>query len=122
MTTTADGCKLIGGGRVVSHHDYRSSKKKNIFKLEQEFDGCNPYMKFGRNPIKMTKLESPQQWTGRRTEGWTDKPKAKELRKLAGGALINVPTIVSCHTQTEVIGLSRGYTWGKFLISRAVIS
>ena len=23
-----------------------------IFELEQEFDGSNPYMKFGRNPIK----------------------------------------------------------------------
>ena len=25
---------------------------KFVFKLEQEFDGSNPYMKYGRNPIK----------------------------------------------------------------------
>ena len=25
---------------------------KSIFELEQEFDGSNPYMKFGRNQIK----------------------------------------------------------------------
>ena len=30
---------------------------KSVFELEREFDGNNPYMKFGRNPIKMTKLE-----------------------------------------------------------------
>ena len=27
-------------------------KKKNLFKLDREFDGSNPYMQFGRNPIK----------------------------------------------------------------------
>ena len=25
---------------------------KLVFVIEQEFDGSNPYMKFGRNPIK----------------------------------------------------------------------
>ena len=46
---------------VVGHfyglRAYRSTEKKTVFKLEREFDGSNPYMKFGRNPIKMTKLE-----------------------------------------------------------------
>ena len=27
-------------------------RTKLVFKLEQEFDESNPYMKFGRNPIK----------------------------------------------------------------------
>ena len=52
MTTTGNGCKLIGGSHFVGHLDYCSSEKKNIFKLEPEFDGSNPFMKFGRNPIK----------------------------------------------------------------------
>ena len=37
-----------------------------IFKLEREFDRRNPYMKFERNPIKMTELE----W--QRTDRQTD--------------------------------------------------
>ena len=32
-------------------------RTKPIFKLEREFDGSYPYLKFGRNPIKMTELE-----------------------------------------------------------------
>ena len=36
---------------------------KPIFKLEWEFDESNPYMKFERNLIKMTKWEWPQQQT-----------------------------------------------------------
>ena len=31
-------------------------RTKLVFKLEHEFDGNNRYMKFERNPIKMTKL------------------------------------------------------------------
>ena len=29
---------------------------KPVFKLEREVNESNPYMKFGRNPIKMTEL------------------------------------------------------------------
>ena len=36
---------------------------KPIFKYEQYFDESSPYMKFGRNQCKMTKLESPQMQT-----------------------------------------------------------
>ena len=43
--------KLIDDGHFVSHLGYRSSNKTCI-KIEQEYDGNNPYMKFGRNPIK----------------------------------------------------------------------
>ena len=50
MTTTADGCKLIGGGHFVGHLDNRLAEKL-IFELETGFDGSNPYMKFGRNLI-----------------------------------------------------------------------
>ena len=52
MTTTADGCKLIGGGHFVGHLDHSLSEKKNIYELEPGFDISNPYMKFGRNQIK----------------------------------------------------------------------
>ena len=52
MTTTADGCKLIGGGHFVGHLGYHSCMHGPIFKLEPEFDRSNPYMKFGRYKIK----------------------------------------------------------------------
>ena len=43
---------------------------KRIFKLEREVDGSNPYMKFGRNPIKndwirvttTADIDSPDRW------------------------------------------------------------
>ena len=41
-------------------------QKKNVFKLEREFDDD---MKFRKIRLKMTKLERPQQWTDRRTDG-----------------------------------------------------
>ena len=56
MTTTADGCKLIGGGHFVGHLDYRTSEK-NIFELEPEFDRSNSYMNLEEIRLKMTKLE-----------------------------------------------------------------
>ena len=42
---------LIGGGHFVSHLGYQMSHKTRI-QLKREVDGSNPYMKFGRNPIK----------------------------------------------------------------------
>ena len=43
--------KLIGGGHFVGHLVI-VRLTKFVFELEQEFDGSNPYMKFGRNTIK----------------------------------------------------------------------
>ena len=45
-----------GGGHFLGHFGYRSSENP-VFELELEFDISNPYMKFGRNPIKMAELE-----------------------------------------------------------------
>ena len=75
MTTTANKCKLKGGCHFVGHLDNRSSEKKNISDLEPEFDGSNPYMKFGRNLIKndlvrVTTTEDGQ--TDRRKDIQTD--------------------------------------------------
>ena len=50
MRMQIGGCK--GGSHFYSLPAYRSTERKNVFKLEQEFDERNPYMKFGRNPIK----------------------------------------------------------------------
>ena len=55
VTTTADERKMISGGHFVGHLGYSLSDKPQ-FELEPEFDGSKPYMKFGRNLIKMTKL------------------------------------------------------------------
>ena len=55
-TTTAERFKLIGGGHF-SAILVIVCLTKLIFKLAPGFDGSNPYMKNGRNPIKMTKLE-----------------------------------------------------------------
>ena len=51
------GTKLIKMTLIVGSHfygllTYRLTERKNVFKLEREFDESNPYMKFGRNPIK----------------------------------------------------------------------
>ena len=43
---------LIGGSHFYGLLACRSTEIKNVFKLEGEFDESNPYMKFGRNPIK----------------------------------------------------------------------
>ena len=48
MTTTAD---IDMGGHFVGHFGYHMSDK-TVFELEREVDRSNPYMKFGRNPIK----------------------------------------------------------------------
>ena len=40
------------GGHFYGLLAYRSTEKKTVFKLKREFDGSNPYMKFGSNPIK----------------------------------------------------------------------
>ena len=48
------------GPRVVTTlygHLVIARRTKPVFELEQEFDGHNPHMKFGRNLTKMTKLE-----------------------------------------------------------------
>ena len=59
----------FGGNKVINHYGRLSTKadrrgailtailcivrlSKLVFELEQEYDGSNPYMKFGRNPIK----------------------------------------------------------------------
>ena len=55
-TTTAERFKLIGGGHF-SAILVIVCLTKLIFKLKPGFDGSNPYMKIGSNPIKMTKLE-----------------------------------------------------------------
>ena len=43
---------LIGGSNFYGLLADCSTERKNVFKLEREFDESNPYMKFGRNPIK----------------------------------------------------------------------
>ena len=42
---------------------------KPVFDLEPEFDRSNPYMNFEINPIKISKLERPQQRMDGQTEG-----------------------------------------------------
>ena len=43
---------LIGGSHFYGLLAYRLIERKNVFKLEREFDESNSCMKFGRNRIK----------------------------------------------------------------------
>ena len=66
--------QILKGGGHLSAIMVIECRTKLVFELDGEVGGSNPYMKFGRNSIKID-------WVRVATDRRTDKPKTKELHQ-----------------------------------------